>query len=60
MYQNSGCETKPSYFWTYFSALGAYFSKPIFALKSRAQAGRFEYHGPYKLNFAFQESLESV
>ena len=34
----------------YFSALGAYFSKPIFALNSCAQAGRFEYHEPYKWN----------
>ena len=26
----------------------AYFSKPIFALKPSAQAGRFEYNEPYK------------
>ena len=29
------------------SGLGAYFSKPIFALKPWAQAGRFEYHEAY-------------
>ena len=28
----------------------AYFSKPIFALKPWAQAGRFEYHEPHKRN----------
>ena len=27
--------------------LGAYFSKPIFALKPWVRAGRFEYHEPY-------------
>ena len=32
------------------SGLGAYFLKPIFALKPWVQAGRFEYHEPYKLN----------
>ena len=32
------------------SGPGAYFSKPIFALKPWAQAGRFEYHKPYKWN----------
>ena len=30
------------------SGSGAYFSKPIFALKPWAQAGRFEYNEPYK------------
>ena len=29
------------------SGLGAYFSKPIFALKPWVQAGRFEYNEPY-------------
>ena len=29
------------------SGPGAYFSKPIFALKPWVQAGRFEYHEPY-------------
>ena len=34
--------------------LGAYFSKPIFALKPWAQAGRFEYHEAYnRKNFFF-------
>ena len=33
--------------------LGAYFSKPIFALKSWVQAGRFEYHEPHILNNFF-------
>ena len=33
--------------------LGAYFSKPIFALKSWVQAGRFEYHEPHNLNNFF-------
>ena len=32
---------------------GAYFSKPIAALKPLAQAGRFEYHEPYKWNEFF-------
>ena len=31
----------------------AYFSKPIFALKPWAQAGRFEYHEAYKRNKKF-------
>ena len=31
----------------------AYFSKPIFALKPWAQAGRFEYNEPYKLKTFF-------
>ena len=38
-------------FWHIFiNILGpdAYFSKPIFALKPWAQAGRFEYNEPYK------------
>ena len=35
------------------SGPGEYFSKPIFALKPQAQAGRFEYHEPYKLNKFF-------
>ena len=33
--------------------LGAYFLKPIFALKSWAHAGRFEYHEPYNPNNFF-------
>ena len=37
------------------SGLGAYFSKPFFALKPWVQAGRFEYHKPYKLNEHFFE-----
>ena len=32
------------------SGLGAYFLKPIFALKPWVQAGRFEYHEPYIQN----------
>ena len=35
------------------SGLGAYFSKPIFALRPWAQAGRFEYHEPHKRNEFF-------
>ena len=35
------------------SGLGEYFSKPIFALKPWAQAGRFKYHEPYKRNNFF-------
>ena len=35
------------------SGLIAYFSKPIFALKPWAQAGRFEYHEPHKRNKFF-------
>ena len=35
------------------SGPGAYFSKPIFALKPCAQAGRFKYHEPYKQNNFF-------
>ena len=35
------------------SGLGAYFSKPIFALKPWVRAGRFEYHEPYNLNNFF-------
>ena len=33
--------------------LGAYFFKPIFALKPWVQAGRFEYHEPYNPNNFF-------
>ena len=36
-----------------FLGLGAYFSKPIFALKPWVQAGRFEYHEPYNPNKFF-------
>ena len=32
---------------------GAYFSKPIFALKPRVRADRFEYHEPYNPNDFF-------
>ena len=35
------------------SGLGAYFSKPIFALKPWDWAGRFEYHEPYNRNDFF-------
>ena len=35
------------------SGLGAYFSKPIFALKPLVRAGWFEYHEPYNLNIFF-------
>ena len=35
------------------SGLGAYFSKPIFALKPWVQAGRFEYHETHNLNNFF-------
>ena len=41
------------YFWHILlniSGPGAYFSKPIFALKPWAQAGHFEYHEAYKQN----------
>ena len=33
--------------------LGAYFSKPIFALKPWVRGGRFEYHEPYNPNNFF-------
>ena len=37
------------------SGIGAYFSKAIFALKPWAEAGRFEYHEPYKrYKFCFE------
>ena len=45
------------HFFGNISGLGAYFSKPIFALKSWVQAGRFEYHEPHNLSkffFAFK------
>ena len=35
------------------SGLGAFFSKPIFALKQWDWAGRFEYHEPYNQNNYF-------
>ena len=35
------------------SGLGAYFSKPIFALRPWVRAGRFEYHEPYNRNDFF-------
>ena len=35
------------------SVLGAYFSKPIFALKPWVRAGRFEYHEPHNRNNFF-------
>ena len=35
------------------SGLGAFFSKPIFALKSWVRAGRFEYHEPHNPNNFF-------
>ena len=35
------------------SGLGAYFSKPIFALKPWVRAGRFEYHEPHNPNDFF-------
>ena len=38
---------KFGYFFANISGLGAYFSKPIFALKRWAPAGRFEYHEAY-------------
>ena len=37
------------------SGPGAYFSKPIFALKPYAQAGWFKYREPYKQNEFFLE-----
>ena len=36
--------------WLNISGPRAHFSKPIFSLKPWAQAGRFEYHKPYKWN----------
>ena len=35
------------------SGLGAYFSKPIFALEPWVQAARFEYHEPHNPNNFF-------
>ena len=40
--------SKISYIFANISGPDAYFSKPIFALKPWAQAGRFEYNEPYK------------
>ena len=43
-------------FWHLFGGilgLGAYFSKPIFALKPWVQANQFEYHEPHNLNNFF-------
>ena len=40
-------------FWHFFGntlGLSAYFSKPLFTLKSWVRAGRFEYHEPYNSN----------
>ena len=37
------------------SGPGAYFSKPIFALKPWVQAGRFEYHEPYNQKNFFSD-----
>ena len=41
---------QPRYIFANISGLGEYFSKRIFALKHRVQAGRFEYHEPYIQN----------
>ena len=38
--------------------LGAYFSKPFFALKPWVQAGRFEYHEPHNLSKFFFSPLK--
>ena len=46
----SGSPNQTCIFWNVFANIsrpGAYFSKPIFALKPWAQAGRFEYHESY-------------
>ena len=43
-------QTKPLKIWHIFSdisGLGAYFLKPIFALRPWVRAGQFEYHEPY-------------
>ena len=48
-------KAKFGYIFANFSRLGAYFSKPVVALKPWAQAGRFEYHEPYKRNENFFE-----
>ena len=37
------------------SGPGAYFSKPIFALKPWVQAGRFEYHKPHNRKNFFSD-----
>ena len=39
-----------SYLFANIWGLGAYIYKPIFVLKPWVQAGRFEYHEPYKVN----------
>ena len=39
------------YIFANISGLGAYISKPIFALKPWVQAGRFEYHKSYNQKF---------
>ena len=51
-----GLPNQTSNIWHIFadiSGLGAYFSKPIFALKLWVRAGRFEYHQPYNPNNFF-------
>ena len=49
------------HFFANISGLSAYFSKPIFALKLRNWAIRFEYHEPYNRNdFFFQRNFEAV
>ena len=45
---------QPKYTFANISGLGQYFSKLIFALKHCVQAGRFEYHEPYKWNDFFK------
>ena len=47
--------SKISYIFPNISGPDAYFSKPIFALKPWAQAGRFEYHEPNNRNNFFSD-----
>ena len=47
--------SKISYVFPNISGPDAYFSKPIFALKPWAQAGRFEYHEPYNQKTFFPD-----
>ena len=44
----------------FFSGPGAYFSKPIFALKPWVQVGRFEYHEPYNPKNFFSDLYSLV
>ena len=41
---------QPRHIFANISGLGEYFTKSMFALKHKVQAGHFEYHEPYNRN----------